>query len=62
MEYRMSSLLKFMTVTSVNAAYVIDEVKSILKDTDLGNYKTSKETMGLTIVGVKADSNYKYYG
>ncbi len=46
-------------VTSFNAAYIVDEVKSILKDTDLTNYKVSKDTMGLTIVGVKADSNRK---
>ncbi len=38
-------------VTSFNAAYIIDEVKSILKDTDLTNYEVSKNTMGLTIVG-----------
>ena len=46
-------------VTSFNAAYIVDEVKSILKNTDLISYKVSKDTMGLTIVGVKADSNRK---
>jgi len=38
-------------VTSFNAAYIVDEVKSILKDTNLKNYKVSKDTMGLTITG-----------
>jgi len=38
-------------VTSFNAAYVVDEVKSILEDTNLKNYKVSKDTMGLTITG-----------
>lgn len=38
-------------VTSFNAAYVVDEVKSILKDTNLKNYKVSKDTMGLAITG-----------
>jgi len=44
-------------ITSFKAAYILDEVKSILKDTDLTNYKVSKDTMGLTIIGVKADGN-----